>query len=270
MCRLIQAMTMLVVFLLVSPVCIWAQVYQKGIVLLQNSGKQPLTQVTVLVSGAVPTTSDSQGEFTLHFSTRKEGEAVRTLDVSKTGYELVNSKEISLWNISSSRPFTIVMCPKGALAESRRRYYRLGEDRYRVLYQKKLKELEAAVESNAQMEAEYHRKLEEANRQLQQAMERLGEFCDRFARINRDMLGELDQRALELLDKGDVEGAIQVYEDAQLLQNFRDKTQLRNSLRKERNFVREKIEEEIGLLEKEGSPSSLQRRDSLRNVLEQY
>ena len=36
-------------------------VRQNGIALLQNSGRQPLPQVTVMVSGAAPATSDSHG-----------------------------------------------------------------------------------------------------------------------------------------------------------------------------------------------------------------
>ena len=122
-----------------------AQLVQKGLALLQNSGKQPLAQVSLLVSGAAPATSDSRGQFNLHFATHKEGDQVRTIQIDKPGYELVNLKDVELWNLSATIPFVVVMCPKGALEESRRRYYKLGEDRYRRLYQEKLGELERAL-----------------------------------------------------------------------------------------------------------------------------
>ena len=246
-----------------------AQVRQKGIVLLQNSGKQPLPQVTILVSGATPATSDSQGNFTLHFATRKEGDATQTINVSKTGYELVNAKDIELWNISSTSTFTVVMCLKGQLAESRRKYYKLGEDRYQRLYRQKVEELNRAIADQKLKEADYQTQLQEANLQLQRAMERLEDFCDKFARINRDMLTDLDRRALTLLDNGDIEGAIKVYEDAQLLDTFKNKISIRDSIQNDKALIMEKIKEEIQLLEKEGSPQSLLRRDSLRQFLKE-
>ena len=139
-----------------------AQLVQKGLVLLQNSGKQPLAQVSLLVSGAAPATSDSRGQFNLHFATHKEGDQVRTIQIDKPGYELVNLKDVELWNLSATTPFVVVMCPKGALEESRRRYYKLGEDRYRRLYQEKLGELERALAEHKLQEKEYLAKMVDA------------------------------------------------------------------------------------------------------------
>lgn len=258
----------IVVISVLSFVTIKAQVSQKGVVLLQNSGSKPLGQVSILVSGAPPVSSDSRGEFTLHFATRKAGDAVRTLNVSKTGFELVNTHDLEIWNISPDNKFIIIMCSKGMLDESRRKYYRIGEDRYRTQYIEKVEKLNKALELHELIESEYRMKLAEANLQLQQAMDKLDEFCDRFARVNRDMLTELDKQAMDFLDEGNVEGAIRVYEEAQLLQEFQDKIKERDSIRNEKDFVKGKIETEIRLLEKEGSGSSLNRRDSLKSIID--
>ena len=244
-------------------------VRQNGIALLQNSGRQPLPQVTVMVSGAAPATSDSHGQFSLHFATRNEGDAVRTVEIGKTGYELVNTREVELWNISATDTFTVVLCPRGSLAESRRRYYKLGEDRYRRLYQQKLAELDKALTDRQIIEQQYREKIMEAGEQLQRALDRLEEFCDRFARINRDMLSELDRRALALLDTGDIDGAINVYEEARLLETFNEKRLLRDSIAAQKAHVTEKVMEEIRLLERESSQQSLARRDSLLQLIEE-
>lgn len=244
-----------------------AQISQKGMVQLQNSGHKPLAQVTILVSGAVPTVSDSKGNFNLHFATRKEGDPVRTISVRKTGYELVNVKDIELWNISGNHSFLIVMCPKGYLEESRRKYYKIGENRYKTLYRKKIEELERAVSENRLIKSQYEARLSEANEQLQRALEQLESYCDKFARINRDQLSELDCHALQYLDKGDVEGAIKVYEEANLLGKFKEKSHQLDSLEAERSYVRRKLQEEIRILEQEGSAKSLLRRDSLLKLL---
>ena len=108
----------------------------------------------------------------------------------------------------------------------------------------------------------------EAGEQLQRALDRLEEFCDRFARINRDMLSELDHRALALLDTGDIDGAIKVYEEARLLETFNEKRLLRDSIAAQKAHVTEKVMEEIRLLEREGSQQSLARRDSLLQLIE--
>ncbi len=261
--------TILLIMLFLAPQS-YGQVRQKGIVLIQNSNKQPLSQVSILVSGAVPTVSDSYGLFDLHFATRKEGDAVRTINIEKSGFELVNAKDVELWNISATDTFIIVMCPKGKLAESRRKYYKLGEDRYYQLYHEKLSELNRAMEEHKLQEAEYNTRLDEANMQLQRAMERLDEFCDKFARINRDMLNDLDRLALERLDEGDIDGAIQVYEEAQLLETFNKKRLLRDSVNMRKIHVANKIKEEIQLLEKDSTEQSSARRDSLQQILRKH
>ena len=244
------------------------EVRQHGIALLQNSGRQPLPQVTVMVSGAAPATSDSHGQFSLHFATCNEGDAVRTVEIGKTGYELVNTREVELWNISETDTFTVVLCPRGSLNESHRRYYKLGEDRYRSLYQQKLEELDRALADRQIIEQQYREKIIEAGEQLQRALNRLEEFCDRFARINRDMLSELDRRALALLDAGDIDGAINVYEEAHILETFNEKRQLLDSIATQKSHVADKIREEIRLLEQSNSPQSIARRDSLLHLLE--
>ena len=231
-------------------------VRQHGIALLQNSGRHPLPQVTVMVSGAAPATSDSHGQFSLHFATRNEGDAVRTVEIGKTGYELVNTREVELWNISETDTFTVVLCPRGSLNESR------------SLYQQKLEELDRALADRQIIEQQYREKIIEAGEQLQRALNRLEEFCDRFARINRDMLSELDRRALALLDAGDIDGAINVYEEAHILETFNEKRQLLDSIATQKSHVADKIREEIRLLEQSNSPQSIARRDSLLHLLE--
>lgn len=256
------------IFFLHISLSLPAQITQEGLVLLQNSNQQPLPQVTILVSGAIPTTSDNKGQFTLHFATKREGDFVRSIDISKIGYELVNLQDIELWNISTTHKFLIIMCPKGSLEENRRKYYKLGENHYYLLYQNKLKELEEAKANNKLQDIEYQRLIKDANKKLQNAIKHLNDFCDHFARINRDFLNNLDQRALTLLDQGDIDGAIQVYNKAHLLEKFQQSIQLRDSIRNKQKSISEQIRTEIKLLEQEGSIFSLQRRDSLLKILE--
>ena len=82
------------------PVC--AQVRQAGKVTLQNSGRKPLSGVQVKAMGAVPASSDVQGNFSLHFNKARPGQMLLLDEVYKEGYELVNEQALKRWTVSSS------------------------------------------------------------------------------------------------------------------------------------------------------------------------
>lgn len=246
-----------------------AQVIQKGKVVEQNSGLKGIPQVTIMVIGAAPTSSDNDGTFIITLPKGKEGGRALVTDISKTGYEIVNRTEINEWNLSSRHPFNIVMCKCEALEEARRKYYKLGTDVYRERYQKKIEELQQSLKEAKLNKEMYEEKLCIANEELQQAMERLEIFADKFARINRDELNELDRKAFGLLDKGDIEGAIKIYEEAQILEKFKKKMVTRDSIHNYKESIRPLLEKEKGWLINEGGEVNQHKADSINNILKE-
>lgn len=161
------------------------------------------------------------------------------------------------------------MCKQGTLEEARRKYYKIGVDVYRARYQKKLEELQQSLQQAKFNKEIYEEKLSIANEELQQAMDKLEMFADKFARINRDELNELDKKAFALLDKGDIEGAIKVYEEAQILEHFKEKMATRDSVRNYKEAIRPLLEKEKDWLINEGGETNLHKADSINNVLKE-
>lgn len=246
-----------------------AQVVQNGKVVEQNSGLKGIPQVTIMVIGAAPANSDNNGAFSITLPKGKEGGRVLVTEISKTGYEIVNRTEINEWNLSSSHLFNIVMCKRGNLEEARWKYYKIGANIYRIRYQKKLEELQQSLQQDKLNKEIYEEKLSIANEELQQAMDKLETFADKFARINRDELNELDKKAFELLDKGDIDGAIKVYEEAQILEHFKEKMATRDSVRNYKEAIRPLLEKEKDWLINEGGETNLHKADSINNVLKE-
>lgn len=257
------------IFLILSTCWSQAQVIQKGKVVEQNSGLKGIPQVTIMVIGAAPTSSDNDGTFIITLPKGKEGGHVLVTDISKTGYETVNHTEINEWNLSSHHTFNIVMCKSGALEEARRKYYKLGTDVYRERYRKKIEELQVSLKEAKLSKEIYEEKLDLANQELQQATERLEVFADKFARINRDELSVLDRKAFELLDRGDIDGAIKVYEEAQILEKFKEKMETRDSVRNYKEYIRPLLEKEKEWLINEGGEINLHKADSINNILKE-
>lgn len=256
------------IFLLITN-SLQAQVIQKGKVVEQNSGLKGIPQVTIMVIGAAPANSDNNGAFSITLPKGKEGGRVLVADIGKAGYEIVNRTEINEWNLSSSHPFNIVMCKQGTLEEARRKYYKIGVDVYRTRYQKKLEELQQSLQQDKLNKEIYEEKLSIANEELQQAMDKLEMFADKFARINRDELNELDKKAFALLDRGDIEGAIKVYEEAQILEQFKEKMAVRDSVRNYKEAIRPLLEKEKDWLINEGGETNRHKADSINNALKE-
>jgi hypothetical protein len=215
------AMKMIVLIgLFCSPLITTGQVSQKGIVYELSSGNKPITGVSIIVQGSSISTSDNNGQFILVFQKKRGGEPVFIDQLYKKGYEVVNSEDVQNWVFSPSNVFTIVMCKEGLLAESRRKFYKIGEDYYETEYNKSLKEFKRQMESNQISGQQYQVSVNEANEQLKKKRMELDYYADKFSRINKDNLNDVDKQALQLLEAGKIEEAIKVYEDAKILEKF--------------------------------------------------
>lgn len=101
---------------------------QNGVVRLMNSGKQALPEVTVQFSDAVPTTSGTDGKFTLVFQETQPGEVLSPSKICKTGYELINEKEVYSQKLGDAPnpPIVILMAEFGFLINKKAEYYNIS------------------------------------------------------------------------------------------------------------------------------------------------
>jgi hypothetical protein len=206
-----------------------AQVSQKGIVYELSSGNKPIAGVEIIAEHASIGNTDNDGRFSITFQEKQGGEPVFVSQVYKNGYELVNSDDVKDWLFSPSKVFKVVMCRQGFLAEAKRMYYKIGEDYYKKEYQKTSIELKKQLELNQISEKQYQVAISDANEQLVNKRKQLDYYADKFSRINKDELTDLDEQALNLLNEGKIEDAIKVYEDAKILEKFLTKLQIRDT-----------------------------------------
>lgn len=211
----------LILFLL--SITVYGQVVQSGYVVELSSGNKALSGVEILVSGANPTLSDEKGEFRLQFTREKEGNILNIIEIYKKDYEVVNIEDLRECVISSSSPLKIVLCKKETLETAKRNYYRIGENRYILLYEEALDELKKEELVGRLDKMEFDLRLKEINEHLEQALVQLYYYADIFAKINKDELSELDAKAMNFLEQGKVDEAIRVYEESGILEEFNEK-----------------------------------------------
>ena len=123
-----------------GSVLLHSQTTQKGKVVEQNSGKNPVSGVQVIFTGSQPTSSDNSGNFNLLFS-KNEGSVLNFEEVSKVGYELVNEPDLQSVVLSSQKQLQIVLCHAGLLSESRMKYFKISKKTITDGYDRKLAEL---------------------------------------------------------------------------------------------------------------------------------
>ena len=193
-----------------------AQVRQRGEVVLQNSGRQPLAGVQVRAMGAIPATSDAAGHFDLHFSKSRPGQLLLLDEVYKDGYELVNEKALEQWTVSQSSKLPIVMCRKGALAAAQEKYYEIGRSHNMARYADACRQLDEQRALNLLTEQQYNARLDKLSADYVKAMEHLEAYAYALVCYNRDDLDQMSLDALALVEQGRVDEALGKYRDAQL------------------------------------------------------
>lgn len=189
-----------------------AQVVQRGVVLEMSSGSRPLAGVEIRATGAAPSDTDQKGQFVLSFVASLPGDPLLLDEVYKKGFEMINREKVNTWNLSSDAVLKIVLGRTEKIDALRKKYYKIGISANERKYHAALVELETLRKLKRLTDEEYARSLDSLSRAQVALKEQLDIYAMRFARLNRDELEQTEQQALDLLDKGDMEGAIRLYE----------------------------------------------------------
>lgn len=198
-----------------------AQTTQSGYVQEYNekAKKTPLSGVELRVRSANSTVSDEAGQFSLQFLTLKPGEKVNVRRIEKLGYEIFNKEAVEQWNINPQNPFIIVMCRSDKFKAIRDNYEKVSSASYARQLEKEQAELKALKTQGKIKEAEYQKQLAEIQENYDKQLDNLGNYIDRFARIDLSELSAVEQEIIELVQQGRIEQAIAKYEQ----QNYLDK-----------------------------------------------
>ena len=261
--------------LLLSALCglcvfsVQAQVTLKGVAVKMNSAFTPVEGVEVVMQGSVPTLTDGAGTFILKLPHMEPGDLLFDIRISKQGMEIVNLKEVEQWVASEDILYKVVLCPKGYIEQSRRKFYNIGKSHYQREYERKLQELRMTRELQQADAAAFEQEMARLSQEYDKRMKLLDYYADKFARINKDELSAMERQALALVEKGDIDGAIHIYEALGIVEQFSNKMAQRDSLQHSLQTTRKLIKQQLMWYEKEGGSASQEKAIRLKQALQQ-
>ena len=248
---------------------IHAQVTLKGVAVKMNSDFTPVAGVEVVVQGGVPTLTDGAGTFILKLPHMESDDLLFDIRISKQGMEIVNLKEVEQWVASGDILYKVVLCPKGYIEQSRRKFYNIGKSYYQREYERKLQELRVTRELQQADIATFEQEMSQLSQEYDKRMKLLDYYADKFARINKDELSAMERQAMALVEKGDIDGAIHIYEASGIVEQFSNKMAQRDSLQQSLQTTRRLIKQQLEWYEKEGGSVSQEKAIQLKQALQQ-
>lgn len=261
--------------LLLSALCglcvfsVQAQVTLKGVAVKMNSAFTPVEGVEVVMQGSVPTLTDGAGTFILKLPHMESGDLLFDIRIGKQGMEIVNLKEVEQWVASEDILYKVVLCPKGYIEQSRRKFYNIGKSYYQREYERKLQELRMTRELQQADAAAFEQEMARLSQEYDKRMKLLDYYANKFARINKDELSAMERKALALVEKGDIDGAIHIYEASGIVEQFSNKMAQRDSLQQSLQTTRKLIKQQLMWYEKEGGSVSQEKAIRLKQTLQQ-
>lgn len=186
----------------------------------QKQQKTPLEGVSLTVQNAGSAMSDAQGNLTLQFRSLKAGDQVQVRRVDLSGYEIFNKDAVDQWTISPQQTFSLVLCKSERFKALRDQYMRVSSASYERQYKQDQARLETLKKENKLKEAEYQEQLLQLEDNYYEQLDNLENYVDRFARIDLSEIGEQEQRIVELVQEGNIDEAVRLYESGDYLGKY--------------------------------------------------
>ncbi|MBB6107760.1 Tetratricopeptide repeat-containing protein [Mucilaginibacter lappiensis] len=185
----------------------------RGRVTIQNSGFIPLTNAQVRSEGATAQTTDSRGSFKLIYSNKIPGSSIH-IDIQKTGYQVVNNKDLSTKiSIDELDTLKIWVCKTDELAKRKIQFYNINVKQITEKYNSIIKNLTY----QKKITADTLQKLEKSKVLL---IANVKELVDEFTVKNLDESSELNKQAYLLVQNGRADEAIKILEDKSLYESL--------------------------------------------------
>jgi len=204
-----------------------AQSVQKGQTLLYDGQKEktPIANVSIAATGAAAVVSNAQGEFELNFRTLHAGDDIHFRRIELNGYEVMNQEALEVARISRGMDATghlkIVLVKREYLRQLREGYRSVAAKRY----QKQLDEASAEAERLRQEGKlaleQYNERMNAIEEEYEAKLSKLESYIDKFARIDLSDLDEQEQQITALVQAGDFDAALKMYEDQNLSERLK-------------------------------------------------
>lgn len=216
----------------------------KGITVEQNSGKKPVPEVQLQATWANPTVSNSDGSFQLIFTQLEVGESV-TVNAQKNGWEIVNERALltQIPHPDNQELLQIILCKAGTLTSNRLKYYNISKKIITQKYENKIANLQQAQKN-------WSEEKEQLQKEKKELLKLARELADKFARTNFDDLSSTYKEAFDLYLQGDIDAAIQLLENVNLLEQIKKRQEEKVKIEQLQDELKEQaIANEKGLKE---------------------
>ena len=213
-----KSLFLLLCALIAAPLFAQTPLIQNGLVREQNSGKRPIADVQIIFANAVPTTSEQSGKFRLAFSGKKAGNLVFMTNIKKTGYELVNKKELEHITLTDSDklPTDIIVAKAGVVDAAKKQYYAISDIALKTGFERQKAQLRQALQNAKMTQQQFQDQFDALQKQYDNQKKVMDELSEKFAKVNFDDVSALYQEALQLFKDGKIDQAIQKLEGANL------------------------------------------------------
>ncbi|MBR2415240.1 MAG: tetratricopeptide repeat protein [Bacteroidaceae bacterium] len=163
--------------------------------------------------------SDSiDGTFSITLPGLEMGDRIGAVTITKRGMMIFNKQAVEEWSVRKE-PLSIILCDAAEFEKKRNNLIAIGEREAKKRYDKQLAEIEALYKEES---VEYYKKLDELQKELSAAREKLEEYADVFARIDESEIDTLAQQAVELFNAGELERAIELFEQGNYIEKLRN------------------------------------------------
>lgn len=267
--------------LLLLPLLVLAQSTQQVMVLEYNGKEQktPLEGVSISVQNAASALSDAQGQLTLQFRTLKAGDAVQLRRIDLAGYEVFNQEAVDAWTISPAKSFSLILCRSDRFKNLCEQYNAAASASYERQLKKDKVALEKLRKEGKLKQQEYESQLAAIEQLYYEQLDNLENYVERFARIDLSEISAEEQKIIELVQQGEIEEAIRLYEEMDLLGKYKKQSeeilsvrqthielqQIKNQKEEARDSLANVLRQQIELYEQQGNQLKA---DSLRQSLQ--
>ena len=211
-------------FLLLVTASAFAQtISQKGVA-YQYNGKEartPLGNVTISYDGNQRTTisGEQDGTFSLTLTGRKMGDRIGGVTVRKREMMVFNQQAVDEWSVRKE-PLKLILCNADEFERQKENLIAIGKREAKKKYDRQVAELEKLLVEGKIKLQEKDSALDKAYEELERARKHMDEYADLFARIDESEVDPLAQQAIELFNRGEVERAIQKFEEGRYMEKL--------------------------------------------------
>ena len=228
-------------FLTISNTILSQDIVFKGVLYEHNSktktGKiKPIQNAQVLIQYSTPSITDNNGKFKTQSSGYKLGQSTKVI-VKKSGYEVVNIKDLENIIAGSIEDVKIFMAPQNQLYESQLNYYNLAKKSINYNFELKFKKLEderklkeIKLKNNREEFEKFLIKYSEKSLNLENeksvAINNAQDLSKKIAEINLDFADDLLKKSIGYYTIGNIDSCLILLNSSQF--TYYEKKALQN------------------------------------------